>query len=79
MPNDLIGTTLDEYELESLIGEGAQATVYKAYQPDLERYVAVKVVNQGYHDMLARFRREAKAIAALRHPNIMVVHGLWRI
>jgi len=74
MPENLIGRTLDEYELESLIGEGAQATVYKAYQPELERYVAVKVVTQGYRDMLTRFKQEAKTIAALRHPNIMVVH-----
>jgi serine/threonine protein kinase len=54
------------------------ATVYKAYQPKLERWVAVKVLDPAYitddSDVLARFRREAKAIAALRHPNILTVY-----
>jgi tetratricopeptide (TPR) repeat protein len=53
------------------------ATVFKAYQSSLDRYVAVKVMPPYYaeHDdtFLKRFRREAKAIASLRHPNILIV------
>ncbi len=74
---DLTGKTLGNYRLVERIGRGGMATVYKAYQPALERYVAVKVM----HEQLAaedpqffkRFQREAKAIAALRHPHIVQV------
>jgi tRNA A-37 threonylcarbamoyl transferase component Bud32 len=74
---DLTGKTLSRYRLLERIGRGGMATVYKAYQPALERYVAVKVM----HEQLAvedpqffkRFQREAKAIAALRHPHIVQV------
>lgn len=74
---DLTGKTLSRYRLVERIGRGGMATVYKAYQPALERYVAVKVM----HEQLAvedpqffkRFQREAKAVAALRHPHIVQV------
>ncbi len=74
---DLTGKTLGRYRLVERIGRGGMATVYKAYQPALERYVAVKVM----HEQLAvedpqffkRFQREAKAVAALRHPHIVQV------
>ena len=74
---DLTGKTLGNYRLVERIGRGGMATVYKAYQPALERYVAVKVI----HEQLAaddeqffkRFRREAKSVASLRHPNIVQV------
>ncbi|MFQ5922035.1 MAG: tetratricopeptide repeat protein [Anaerolineales bacterium] len=73
----LIGQELGGYRITSQIGKGGMATVFKAYQPSLDRYVAVKVMPPYYaeHDdtFLKRFRREAKAIASLRHPNILVV------
>jgi tetratricopeptide (TPR) repeat protein len=53
------------------------ATVFKAYQPSLDRYVAIKVLPPFYAEQdetfLKRFRQEAKAIASLRHPNILIV------
>ena len=53
------------------------ATVYKAYQPALERYVALKVIHKYLADsdaqFLRRFQREAKAVASLRHPNLVQV------
>jgi serine/threonine protein kinase len=74
----LIDRTLGGYNLTEELGMGGMATVYKAYQPRLERSVAVKVLDPAFitddSDVLARFRREAKAIAALRHPNILTVY-----
>ncbi|MEJ2559635.1 MAG: serine/threonine-protein kinase, partial [Anaerolineae bacterium] len=74
----LINETLGGYSLVEELGRGGMAVVYKAYQPKLERSVAVKVLDPVYtsedSDVLARFRREAKAIAALRHPNILTVY-----
>jgi len=74
----LIDRTLGGYSLTEELGKGGMATVYKAYQPRLERWVAVKVLDPAYitddSEVLARFRREAKAIAGLRHPNILTVY-----
>jgi serine/threonine protein kinase len=75
---NLINNTLGGYNLVQELGKGGMATVYKAYQPALERWVAVKVLEPAYisddSEALARFRREARAIAALRHPNILTVY-----
>jgi serine/threonine protein kinase len=73
----LVGQTLGQYRLVERIGRGGMATVYKAYQPSLDRYVAVKVLPTYLaHDpnFAARFRREARAIARLNHPHILPVH-----
>jgi serine/threonine protein kinase/Flp pilus assembly protein TadD len=73
----LAGKTLGKYQLINQLGSGGFATIYKAYQPHLERYVAIKVLHPHLvsgEDFLARFRREAKSVASLRHPNIVIVH-----
>jgi serine/threonine protein kinase len=73
----LAGQTLGQYRLVERIGRGGMATVYKAYQPSLDRYVAVKVLPTYLAhdpDFAARFRREARAIARLNHPHILPVH-----
>jgi len=73
----LVGQTLGQYRLVERIGRGGMATVYKAYQPSLDRYVAVKVLPTYLAhdpDFAARFRREARAIARLNHPHILPVH-----
>ncbi len=75
----LIGETLDRYQIVEHLGRGATAHVYKAYQPGLERYVSIKVLHPSLtaeEGFLARFQREAKAIASLRHPNIVQVVDL---
>lgn len=72
-----IGRTLGGYRIESEIGRGGMSRVYRAYQPQLERWVAIKVLMTSAADkqsFLDAFRREAKAIAALRHPNIVTVY-----
>jgi serine/threonine protein kinase len=75
--SDLTGQTLGNYRIVERIGRGGMATVYKAYQPALERYVAVKVIHQQLasdeEQFLKRFHREAKSVATLRHPNIVQV------
>jgi serine/threonine protein kinase len=74
---NLAGCTLGKYRLIEKVGQGGMAQVYKAYQPDLDRYVAIKVLHPhltGDEDFAARFRREARAVAALEHPNIVRVY-----
>ena len=71
------GTKLGPYEILSPLGAGGMGEVYKARDTRLERMVAVKVLPERLaedDDALARFGREAKAVAALSHPNILAIH-----
>src|SRR6202162_4265019 len=71
------GTHLGPYEILAPIGAGGMGEVYKARDKKLDRDVAVKVLPQAVAadpDTLARFEREAKAVAALSHPNILAIH-----
>ncbi len=74
MAADLVGKTLGDYTLTEKIGEGGMATVYKADQISLKRNVAIKVLHYREDTSLVRFQREAKAIAALRHRNILIIY-----
>jgi tRNA A-37 threonylcarbamoyl transferase component Bud32 len=68
---------LGRFRIVELLGEGKHATVYRAYDPVLERDVALKVPRQGVIKSakgLERFLGEAKALARLRHPQIVSVH-----
>lgn len=72
------GTTLGRYQILEPLGSGGMATVYKAYEPSLDRTVALKVIRAGFAedpDFAARFRREAQAVAKLEHPNIVHVYA----
>jgi len=74
---DLTGMTLGKHRLLERLGRGGMAEVYRAYQPNLERDVAVKVMHSYMAEdpgFIGRFKREAKAVAALRHPNIIQVY-----
>ncbi len=71
------GTLLGPYEILSPLGKGGMGEVYRARDKKLDREVAVKVLPQSVAtdpDRLARFEREAKAVAALSHPNILAIH-----
>jgi tRNA A-37 threonylcarbamoyl transferase component Bud32 len=77
VPSDsLQGQNLGKYRILEPLGRGGMARVYRAYHPQLDRYVAVKVLRSDLveeEEFLARFKREARAVAALRHPNIVQV------
>jgi Tol biopolymer transport system component len=71
------GTRLGLYEIVAAIGAGGMGEVYRAHDPRLNRDVAIKVLPEGFAsdpDRLARFEREAQAVAALSHPNILAIH-----
>jgi serine/threonine protein kinase len=79
MADPLIGKTVGQYQIVESAGQGGMATVYKAYQPSLNRYVALKVLPDYLaHDdeFVKRFKQEATAAAALRHPNIIVIYDI---
>jgi tRNA A-37 threonylcarbamoyl transferase component Bud32 len=73
----VIGTTLSRrYRLESKLGSGGMSTVYLARDETLERWVAVKIMHREISEdeaQLERFRREARAVARLSHPNVVAV------
>ncbi len=71
------GTRLGPYEILAPLGAGGMGEVYRARDTRLERSVAVKVLPEDVAaspNALARFEREAKAVAALSHPNILAIH-----
>jgi serine/threonine protein kinase len=77
---DLTGQHFGGYELQEMIGHGGMASIYKGFDETLSRWVAIKVVaiqaaGETEETMLARFRQEAQAIAALRHRNILTIYG----
>src|SRR5919205_2419882 len=73
----VIGTLISErYRLEEQIGSGGMSTVYRAFDPTLERWVAIKLMHRDIShdpDQLERFRREARAVARLSHPHVVTV------
>ena len=64
------------YELQEVVGHGGMSSVYKAHDSLLERNVAVKVLHEQYNEdeeFVERFKREARSVAQLQHPNIVTV------
>ena len=73
----MIGTKLGPYEITEEIGKGGMATVFRAYQPSMDRHVAVKVIRASMlGDKLGRdrFQREARVVARLEHPHLLPVY-----
>jgi serine/threonine protein kinase len=76
-PASLQGQTLGKYRVLDPLGRGGMAQVYRAYHPQLDRYVAIKVLRSDLveeEEFLTRFHREARAVARLRHANIVQVY-----
>ena len=77
----LIGTVLGSYEIIEAIGEGGMARIYRGFHAELNRYAAIKVINWGLQEdptFTERFRREAQAIASLRHPNVVQIYDFGK-
>lgn len=79
MEDPLIGKQVDngEYRIVQRIGSGGMGAVYKAEQPSMNRFVAIKVLHSRYMargDLVSRFRREARAMSQLSHPNTARVY-----
>lgn len=73
----LVGKTIGKYQIIESLGRGGMAQVYRAYQENLERYVAIKVMHAFLaeeEDFRMRFQREAKAMASLNHSHIVSVY-----
>src|SRR5215469_4829875 len=73
------GTRLGPYEILSPLGVGGMGEVYRAHDTRLNREVAIKVLPAALSsdpDRLRRFEQEARAAAALNHPNILAVHQM---
>ena len=73
MTSPAIGTYLGPYQILALIGAGGMGEVYRARDPRLGRDVAIKVSAERFSE---RFEREARAVAALNHPNICTLHDV---
>lgn len=80
--NDLTNQYFGGYELKELVGIGGMASIYKGFDQNLSRWVAIKMIpmlpeaeGDAHQEMLTRFRQEAQAIAQLRHPNILTIYG----
>ena len=75
----MIGQTISHYKILEKLGEGGMGVVYKAQDSRLDRFVAIKFLPShlsGSADNKARFLQEAKATAALNHPNILSVYDV---
>lgn len=71
---NLLGRKLGKYEVVERIASGGMAEVYKAFQPSIERFVAIKVMHGHLaqaNDFVQRFQREARSVGRLLHPNIL--------
>ncbi|MBI4263862.1 MAG: protein kinase, partial [Acidobacteria bacterium] len=75
----LTGSRIGSYEVVALLGAGGMGEVYRARDTKLDREVALKILPDTFAhdpDRLARFRREARVLASLNHPNIAAIYGL---
>ncbi|MGD8938379.1 MAG: serine/threonine-protein kinase, partial [Gammaproteobacteria bacterium] len=71
--------TIDRYEILDELGQGAMATVYKAYDPRINRELAIKVLRPEHTvnaEFLSRFLRETRAVGKLNHPNIIKIYDV---
>jgi len=70
---------IKRYQIRNQLGEGAMAKVYEAYDPRIDRHLAIKVLRSELcvdHEYIVRFLREARAVGALSHPHIVTVYDV---
>src|ERR1700722_7167788 len=73
---DLAGRQFGPYRIVAVLGQGGMASVYKAYQPAVDRHVAIKVLPRHLASdpqYLSRFQHEARILARLQHPHILPI------
>jgi eukaryotic-like serine/threonine-protein kinase len=74
------GTAIGRYRIQELVGAGGMGVVYGAFDPDLDRKVALKLLypalGAGDSGLVARLRRESKAMARLKHENVATIHDI---
>ncbi|MEC7519714.1 MAG: protein kinase [Myxococcota bacterium] len=73
-PDALLGRTLAHFRIDAPLGRGGMGAVYRGWDTALERPVAIKVLTAAHPDARARFLREARAQAKVRHPNVVPIH-----
>ena len=81
MPERYVGRTLGKFRVDGLVGSGGFAWVYKAYDPELDIPIALKILKPQYagdERFETRFRREAATAARLRHPNIVKIFAVGK-
>src|SRR5688572_13166201 len=77
-----VGKLFPQLEILDLLGKGGMGAVYKARQPALDRFVALKILpslGPSGSSFAERFNREARALAKLNHPNIVGVHDFGQV
>lgn len=76
-PDSLLGKKIDDFVIEERLGQGAMAVVYKAFQPSINRHVALKVIrlDEETEEFRKRFAREAEVIARLEHIHILPIYA----
>jgi serine/threonine protein kinase/HAMP domain-containing protein len=82
MENPATAVMLGRYRIDAKLGEGAMADVYRAYDVEIDRPLAIKVLKPDFSrdgDLKARFIREARAAGALNHPNIATIYDVGEI
>ncbi|MGH7272892.1 MAG: protein kinase domain-containing protein [Nitrospiria bacterium] len=72
------GENVGPYRVIEQLGSGGMATVFKAYHPSLDRYIAIKVLHAAFKadpQFFERFQREARIVAKLEHPGVFLRSG----
>src|ERR1700719_2637966 len=71
--------TIGRYKVQTLVGEGATAFVYKAYDPAIDRTLAIKILKKEFSadsNFSTLFQREARSAGAISHPNIVTIYDV---
>jgi len=79
--NGLIGAVVDGLEVRELVAKGGMGEVYKAFDPQLRRFVALKIVAEVFarqEEFIGRFEREARAASSISHPNVAQIYSFGR-
>ncbi|KPV51867.1 hypothetical protein SE17_18795, partial [Kouleothrix aurantiaca] len=81
MIEERLSQAVKGYELRAQLGEGGYGAVYRAYQPQVGREVAIKIILPQYAnhpEFIRRFESEAQLVARLEHPYIVPLYDYWR-